>query len=198
MCFTADMSKPWTGPGPTLPEEQSMETVLTATRCWVSLRRLMLHIKQTKEIANLIVSHSLAQPNISKSDSLSLLQSKTLYNQISLHLFYELGSGKVSLSLSIWLKEIFICHFKSSLVWVWSAYCWAVHHMLCLVPCFMTILELFQALSVLWVVTDCCALTCPAVVFCAKGMCVPSDMFDRPDCCRALKVWRGFVNEHEK
>lgn len=68
-------------------------------------RRLMLHIKQTKENANLIVSHSLLQPNISKSDSLSLSQSKTLYNQIFLNLFCDLWSGKVSLSFSKLLKR---------------------------------------------------------------------------------------------
>lgn len=79
----------------------------------------MLHIKQTKEIANLIVSHSLMEPNISKSDSLSLSQSKTLYNQISLNIFHDLSSGKVLLSLSILLKEIFICYSKSNLASVW-------------------------------------------------------------------------------
>lgn len=117
--FTADPSKPWAAPGPALPEELRMETTRTATRRRVSRRRLMLHIKQTKEIANLIVSHSLVQPNISKSDSLSLLQSKTQHNQICLYLFDDLWSGEVSLSLSILLKEIFICHSKSNLVSVW-------------------------------------------------------------------------------
>lgn len=80
ICFTADLSKPSVAPRPGFPEERRMEAALTATRRRVSKRRLMLHIKQTKEIANLIVPHSLAQPNISKSDSLSLSQSKTLYN----------------------------------------------------------------------------------------------------------------------
>lgn len=117
--FTADLSKPQTAAGPALPEEHRMETVRMATRHRVSQRRLMLHIKQTKEIPNLIVSHSLVHPNISKSDSLSLLESKTWYNQISLNLFYDLWSGNISLTLSILLKEIFICHFKSNLVSAW-------------------------------------------------------------------------------
>ncbi|CAG5862335.1 unnamed protein product [Menidia menidia] len=43
MCFTADMSKPPTAPGPALPEEQSMEAELTATR-----RRLTFHPGNTK------------------------------------------------------------------------------------------------------------------------------------------------------
>lgn len=119
MCFTVDKSKPLTAPGPAVPEEQWMETMLTATGCWVSRMRLMLHIRQTKEIGNLIVSHSLVQPNISKSDSLSLSQSKTLYNQISLNLLHYLWSGKVPQSLSILLNGIFICHFKSNLVSLW-------------------------------------------------------------------------------
>lgn len=102
--------------GRALPREWSMETTLSDARCRVSRRRLMLRIKQTKEIANLIVSHSLVQPDISKSDCLSLSQSKTRYNQISLNLFHEWWSGKVSPSLSILLREIFIWHSKSNLL----------------------------------------------------------------------------------
>lgn len=111
--FTADLSKPWPTPGPALPKERRMETARTATRRRVSRRRLMLHIKQTKEIANLIVSHSLVQPNISKSDSLSLCKVKhdaIKFPPISL-MTYDLAPSR-----SILLKEIFICHFKSNLV----------------------------------------------------------------------------------
>lgn len=74
---TVDLSKPQTAPGPALPEEHRMEIIRMATKHRISQRRLMLHIKQTKEIPNLIVSHSIVHPNISKSDSLSLLESKT-------------------------------------------------------------------------------------------------------------------------
>lgn len=116
ICFT---SRPVQTPGPALPEERWMETARMATRRRVSRSRLMLHIKQTKEIANLIVSHSLVQRNISKSDSLSLLQSKIWYNQISRNIFHDLWSDSVSPSLSILLKEIFIRHSKSNLVSVW-------------------------------------------------------------------------------
>lgn len=117
--FTADLSKPQTAPGPGLPEEYKMETVRMAKRHRVSQRRLMLHIKQTKEISNLIVSHSLVHPNISKSDSLSLLESKTWCNQISPNRYHDLWSGNVSLTLPILLKEIFICHWKSNPVSAW-------------------------------------------------------------------------------
>lgn len=87
ICFAADLSESRTAPGSALPKERRIETT---TRRRVSRRRLMLHIKQTKEIANLIVWHSLAQPNITKSDSLSLSQSKTWYNQIPPTLFHDL------------------------------------------------------------------------------------------------------------
>lgn len=116
---TADLFKPQTAPGPALPEEHGMEMIRMATKHRITQRRLMLHIKQTKEIPNLIVSHSIVHPNISKSDSLSLLESKTWYNQISPNLFHDLWSGNISLTLSILLKEIFICHSKSNLVSAW-------------------------------------------------------------------------------
>lgn len=92
---------PRTPPGLALPAEPRMETARMATGRRVSPGRLMLRIKQTKEMDNPIVPHSLVQPNISKSDCLALLQSKTWRNQISPYLHHDLWSGKVSPSLSI-------------------------------------------------------------------------------------------------
>lgn len=81
---------PRTPPGPALPAEPRMETARMATGRRVSPGRLMLRIKQTKEMDNPIVPHSLVQPNISKSDCLALLQSKTWCNQISPYLHHDL------------------------------------------------------------------------------------------------------------
>lgn len=81
---------PRTPPAPALPAELRMETARMATGRRVSPSRLMLRIKQTKEMDNPIVPHSLAQPNISKSDCLALLQSKTWCNQISPYLHRDL------------------------------------------------------------------------------------------------------------
>lgn len=92
MCLSAELTKTQTAPGSVLPEERWMETT---TRCPLSWKGLMLHIKQSKEIGNLIVSHSLTPPNISEFDSLSLCQSKTRYNPIFLTL--DLASSLMSL-----------------------------------------------------------------------------------------------------
>lgn len=92
MCYAAELTKTQTAPGSVLPEERWMETT---TRCPLSWKGLMLHIKQSKEIGNLIVSHSLTPPNISEFDSLSLCQSKTRYNPIFLTL--DLASSLMSL-----------------------------------------------------------------------------------------------------
>lgn len=81
---------PRTPPGPALPAEPRMETARMATGRRVSASRLMLRIKQTKEMDNPIVPHSLVQPNISKSDCLALLQSKTWCNPISPYLHHDL------------------------------------------------------------------------------------------------------------
>lgn len=141
---------------------------------------------------NPIVWHSFAQPNISKSDSLSLLQSKTWHNQISLYLLHDLWSDNASPSLSILLKEIFICHSKSNPAPVWfSKHLADAPHVIgfCLVYNLCAFQPPRSSCSEKWIVLAdrqgqkgtnhmiCyiyCALPCPAVIFFnGSSECIP-------------------------
>lgn len=95
----------------------------------------MLHIKQTKEIVNLIVPHSLVQPHISKSDSLSLLQSKTWSNQISPNLVRLMIWQGLAESFHIVNRDLY-CRSKSNLVSVcFSKRLVDAPHVIGFVPC---------------------------------------------------------------